>query len=166
MAARKKTSADFPKPQHDHRHCAADALRTAEDLCRARKSRLTEIRKQVLKTVWSSHTPIGAYDILSRLNARGGKAAPMAVYRALDFLMENGLVHRIASLNAFVGCAHPGEPHAGHFLICRDCGNVAELDNSDVKRAITKAVAARGFTIDSEVIEISGRCPHCHEHAA
>ena len=166
MAARKKTADDFPKPQHDHRHCAADALRTAEDVCRARRSRLTEIRKQVLKTVWSSHTPIGAYDILSRLNARGGKTAPMAVYRALDFLMENGLVHRIASLNAFIGCAHPGEPHAGHFLICRDCGNVAELDNVDVKRAIKKAVTARGFTIDSEVIEISGRCPHCHEHAS
>ena len=165
MAARKKISIDFPMPQHDHRHCAADALRTAEDVCRARRSRLTEIRKQVLKTVWSSHTPIGAYDILSRLNARGGKAAPMAIYRALDFLMENGLVHRIASLNAFVGCAHPGEPHAGHFLICRDCGNVAELDNLDVKRALIKAVAARGFTIDSEVIEIRGRCPHCHEHA-
>lgn len=133
-------------------------------MCLTRKSRLTDIRKQVLKTVWSSHTPIGAYDILSRLNARGGKAAPMAVYRALDFLMENGLVHRIASLNAFVGCAHPGEHHAGQFLICRDCGNVAELDNADVKRALAKAVTARGFTIDSEVIEISGRCPHCREH--
>ena len=162
MPIRKKT-ADFPPPKHDHRTCAADALRAAEELCRTRKSRLTDIRKHVLKTIWSSHTPIGAYDILSRLNAGGGKAAPMAVYRALDFLMENGLVHRIASLNAFVGCAHPDEPHAGHFLICRDCGNAAELDNPDVKRALSKAVAARGFTIDSEVIELSGRCPHCHE---
>jgi Fur family zinc uptake transcriptional regulator len=152
----------FPKPGHNHARCTADALRKAEAVCAARKTRLTEIRREVLETVWQSHVPVGAYDILSHLNEGGGKTAPMAVYRALDFLMENGLVHRIASLNAFIGCAHMGEEHhAAQFLICHTCGITAELESAPLKRALTQAVSERGFTIDSQIVEISGTCPHC-----
>ncbi len=161
MAAARTKTAAFPKPHHDHTSCAADALRVAETLCRERKSRLTDIRRQVLKMVWASHVPIGAYDILSRLNAGGGRVAPMAVYRALDFLMENGLVHRIASLNAFTGCALPGQHHLAQFLICHGCGNVAELESMEVKRALSRAVAERGFAVEGQIVEISGLCPHC-----
>jgi Fur family transcriptional regulator, zinc uptake regulator len=155
-------AAAFPKPGHNHSHCAKEALHKAEAICTARKTRLTDIRRRVLEAVWKSHVPVGAYDILARFNVGGGRVAPMAVYRALEFLMENGLVHRIASLNAYIGCAHMGsEHHAAQFLICRSCGTTAELESASLEKALTQAVAARGFTIDSQIVEISGVCPHC-----
>lgn len=160
-AVRAKTSTPFPAPHHDHRSCASAALRAAERLCQTKGARLTAIRRQVLKIIWTSHVPIGAYEILSRLNTGGGRAAPIAVYRALDFLMAQGLIHRIASLNAFTGCAAPGAQHLAQFLICRDCGNVAELESAPVKRALSRAVADRGFAVDEQIVEIRGLCPHC-----
>jgi Fur family zinc uptake transcriptional regulator len=160
-ALNRKLAVAFPKPGHNHAHCAAEALRKANAVCDARKSRLTDIRRRVLEEVWQSHAPVGAYDILSRLNADGGRVAPMAVYRALDFLMDNGLVHRIATLNAYIGCDHIGEHHAAQFLICHGCGIAAELESAPLKRALDNAVAERGFIIDSQIVEISGLCPHC-----
>lgn len=152
----------FPKPGHNHDRCTADALKRAAAVCAQRKTRLTDIRREVLELVWKSHVPVGAYDILSQLNSGGGRTAPMAVYRALEFLLENGLVHRLASLNAFIGCAHIGKDHhAAQFLICRVCETAAELDSAPLTRALTQAVAERGFTIDSQIVEISGFCPHC-----
>lgn len=152
----------FPKPGHNHARCAADALRKAEAVCTARKTRLTDIRRDVLSLVWQSHVPVGAYDILAGLNAGGGKTAPMAVYRALEFLIEHHLVHRLASLNAYIGCAHMGEDaHAAQFLICKACGTTAELASAPLKRALAQAVSERGFIIDSQIVEISGVCPHC-----
>lgn len=168
----------FPKPGHNHARCAAEALGKAEAVCAARGTRLTEIRRQVLETVWQSHVPVGAYEILAQLNAgggdrppsqnsraltaRGGRHAPMVVYRALEFLMDNGLIHRLASLNAYIGCAHLGEdPHAAQFLICRRCGTTAELKSAALNRALDQAVTERGFTIDSQLVEIGGICPNC-----
>jgi len=158
----KRPSTAFPKPGHNHAHCRTETLRKAEEVCAARRTRLTDIRRRVLETVWQSHVPIGAYDILSQLNIGGGRIAPMAVYRALEFLMDNGLVHRLASLNAFIGCAHMGEDHhAAQFLICRVCGTTAELESAPLTRALTQAVNEHGFSVDSQVVEISGVCPHC-----
>lgn len=154
-------TATFPKPGHNHARCSSDALRKAEALCAARGVRLTHIRREVLSLVWQSHVPIGAYDILAKLNEGGGKTAPMAVYRALEFLMEQGLVHRLASLNAYIGCAHMDDEHAAQFLICKKCGTAAELENAPLTRALNQAVTERGFTMDSQVVEISGLCPHC-----
>lgn len=151
----------FPTPDHDHGVCAATALAAAEKLCRARGARLTDVRRKVLALVWQSHTPVGAYDLLARLNKGGGKVAPIAVYRALDFLMTQGLVHRLASLNAYVGCVHVGHDHNAQFLICQSCGCAAELESPALRRALAKAVAGRGFTINREIVEISGLCPHC-----
>ena len=158
---KKRANPAFPEPGHDHDHCANAALMKAEVLCRASGKKLTDTRRRVLEVVWQSHAPIGAYDILAKLNESGGRTAPMAVYRALEFLMENGLVHRIASLNAFVGCAHPGPDHAAGFLICRECGSTAELDSEALNEALGSAVAGRGFIVDSQVVELSGTCPHC-----
>ena len=132
-------------------------------MCAARKLRFTAIRRAVLKAVWQSHSPVGAYDILAKLNAKGAKHAPMVVYRALDFLLENGLVHRIASQNAFIGCTHPGVEHDSQLLICRRCGTVAEIDSVPVAHALK--AAAPGFTIEQRTIEISGVCPHCRSSA-
>ncbi|MSO97650.1 MAG: transcriptional repressor [Rhodospirillaceae bacterium] len=153
--------ADFPKRGHDHRACGAHALSEAEELCRQRGARLTELRRRVLETVWQDHAPLGAYDILARLNAGGERNAPMAVYRALDFLMENGLVHRLSSLNAYVGCRHPGHDHSGQFLICTQCRDVAELTSDTVSTAVSRAAKSRGFKPTGGIVEVMGLCPNC-----
>ena len=159
MASRTRRA--FPTPDHDHGVCTASALASAETLCLARGARLTAVRRKVLGLVWQSHAPMGAYDLLARLNRGGGRVAPITVYRALDFLMAQGLVHRIASLNAYIGCSHAGHAHAAQFLICKGCGSAAELESPALRRALAKAVSGRGFTIDHEIVEISGLCPHC-----
>ncbi len=159
--ARPAAITDFPKKGHNHKACGAHALAEAEEICRTRGARLTDLRKRVLETVWHSHGPMGAYDILAHINAGGERNAPMAVYRALDFLMEQGLVHRLTSLNAFVGCRHPGHQHSVQFLICNSCNDVAELASDTVSKTVTKAAKERGFTPISETVEVMGLCPNC-----
>ena len=80
---------------HNHDHCIVDALQRAEALCEQRNVRLTPIRRRVLELVWHSHAPIGAYAILDQLKTTDRSAAPPTVHRALDFLLEHGLVHRL-----------------------------------------------------------------------
>ena len=109
----------FPRRDHDHLRCVAEAMSDAISLCRARRARLTPLRSLVLEIVWQNHKPLGAYDILAVLAEEGRSAAPPTVYRALEFLQEQGLVHRLSSLNAFVGCRRPGPPGSGQLLICR-----------------------------------------------
>src|SRR5579872_6651908 len=109
----------FHAETHDHAACVGDALDRAASLCVQRGARLTEIRRQVLELVWRNHAPIGAYDILGAMQDGHRGAAPPTVYRALDFLMEQGLVHRIESLNAYVGCDRPEQAHVSQFLICK-----------------------------------------------
>lgn len=151
----------FPRHGHDHLRCVADAMADAARLCRARGVRLTPLRTRVLEIVWQQHKPMGAYDILKVLSGEGRSAAPPTVYRALEFLLEQGLVHRLSSLNAFVGCSRPGHAGCGQFLICRACGNAAELNDSNVERAITRSAATQGFDIHAHTVEISGVCPEC-----
>jgi len=115
----------------------------------------------VLELVWSSHAPIGAYGLLERLSRERRGATPPTVYRALDFLLAQGLVHRIESLNAFVGCADPAAAHAGQFLICRGCGTAAEMHDSRVNRAINRGAAELGFVVQERTVEVSGICPAC-----
>ncbi len=107
---------------HDHRACMAGTLATAEALTRARGQKLTPLRRRVLEIVLESHAPMGAYDVLGTLARGGAKPAPPTVYRALDFLCAQGLVHRIDSLSAFAACFAPERTHRGHFLLCRACG--------------------------------------------
>ncbi len=152
---------DFLAPEHDHEQCIAAALDQAEQHCRARGARLTPQRRRVLEIVWASHAPVGAYAILERLTGEGAKPAPMTVYRALDFLQAHGLVHKVAGLNAFVGCSHPGAAHDGQFLICRECGAVAEIDDAALDQAIAGCVAAAGFRLTHGRIELEGICMHC-----
>jgi len=124
--------------------------------------RLTALRKRVLELVWQSHKPLGAYDILAVLSEQDGRrAAPPTVYRALDFLLENGLVHRIASLNAFIGCNHPEHPHQGQFLICRLCHTAIELENAAVSDAIAAAAASVDFQAEAQTVEVVGICAPC-----
>lgn len=140
---------------------ALQALAQAEQICQQRAIRLTALRRRVLEIIWSSPTPLGAYDILDRLREDGRRGAPPTVYRALDFLLEQGLIHRLASLNVFLGCCHPTESHGGQFLICRTCGRVSELDSHTVERTIYNEAAQCNFRVQSQMVEILGRCPDC-----
>ena len=162
---------EFLSPQeaqqpHDHSRCVSHALDAAEQVCAREGARFTVLRKRVLELVWQSHKPLGAYDILETLSRDDGRrAAPPTVYRALDFLQEQGLVHRIASLNAFIGCASPEHRHEGQFLICLNCHIAIELDASTITQAIAGEANAHGFTVQGETVEISGLCAQCQEAA-
>lgn len=160
MAA-KRAKSIFPRSGHDHESCVADALETAERLCAAADEQLTPLRRRVLELVWDSHRPVGAYALLDRLREDGRGAAPPTVYRTLDFLLARGLIHRIESLNAFVGCSHPGADHPVQFLICKQCGAAAELEDPNLGEALERRAAAQGFSIESRVIELSGECAAC-----
>lgn len=148
---------------HNHQHCIDQALQLARDLCRVRQLRLTPVRELVLKLIWQSHQPIGAYELLPALAEAGFNSAPPTVYRALEFLQEQGLVHRIASLNAFVGCPHPAQAHQGCFLICRQCHSTSELDAGPVHATLEKSAQAIGFSIEQETVEVTGLCPNCRD---
>jgi Fur family zinc uptake transcriptional regulator len=149
------------KARHDHRACVASALAAAAELCEARGEKLTELRRRVLELVWAGHKPVGAYQILDALRADGRSAAPPTVYRALDFLLAQGLVHRVESLNAFIGCPHPGEAHATQFLICGSCGTAVELDDPGIDRAIDGTARRLGFAVAARTVEIAGTCAQC-----
>ena len=150
---------------HDHAHCVSDALARADGLCAARGVRLTALRRRVLELVWKSHRPRGAYDMLDELGEAGKPAAPLTVYRALEFLVGQGLVHRLESLNAYVGCAEPEAAHSGQFLVCDRCAVVCELNDSRVAAAITACADSHGFRIIRPTIEVHGLCPTCQESA-
>ena len=153
----------FAPSDHDHNHCVSTALQTAEEICRERGQRLTALRRRVLELVWANHRPVGAYVLLEMLRDEAGRVAPATVYRALDFLQEQGLVHRLASLNAFIGCAFPGAPHAGQFLICTGCQELAELDDPKVTAVLSETADATAFAISHPTVEILGLCLHCRE---
>lgn len=153
----------FKHADHDHGHCVDDALAQAEHQCRQRGVRLTPIRRRVLELIWNGHAPVKAYDLLDRLRAERRSAAPPTVYRALDFLLEEGLIHRIESLNAYIGCGSPAHPHVGQFLICEHCHAVAELDDNDVHRVLSGKAGELGFQVSSQTIEINGLCPLCRD---
>ncbi len=153
----------FPAPGHDHERCASAALAHAEAQCAARAQRLTPMRRQVLQALLASHKPLGAYEIIERL-AHKNRPAPITVYRALDFLRDNGFVHRIESRNAFVACVHN---HGGGdlvvFLICERCGSVGEAPGATAAEALKASSRAAGFSPKSPLIEIAGICSHCRE---
>jgi Fur family zinc uptake transcriptional regulator len=155
----------FPAALHDHSACIHAALDAAEAECRRRGARLTDIRRIVLELVWESHRPVGAYALLESLGRLGRSAAPPTVYRALDFLLAHGLIHRVASRNGFIGCPHPGHAHGGQILLCAQCGMAAELDDPALDREIAQSAARLGFSVSRQTIEVEGLCPTCRAQA-
>ena len=151
----------IPVAQHDHAGCVAGAISTAEQLCLDRGLRFTAVRRRVLELVWDSHKPIGAYDILKILGKESSSAAPPTVYRALEFLIEAGLVHRLDSLNAFIGCPDPASRHAGQFLICMSCRTVKELSDVEIEELVATRAAEQGFEALRQMLEIEGLCKNC-----
>ena len=147
--------------EHDHSHCQSQALENAIEQCEAQGLRLTKIRREVLEIIWDTHNPIGAYDVLQQLQERGHKPAPPTAYRALDFLVNAGLIHRIESLNAFIGCPSPDASHQCQFYICRECGHIAEINSKEVADALSAGADSLGFTSQQPVIEVHGVCRDC-----
>ncbi|SLN19422.1 Zinc uptake regulation protein [Aquimixticola soesokkakensis] len=158
------TAAAFER--HDHSHCAGAVMQAAEGRARAEGLRLTPVRRRVLEILLEEHRALGAYDILDRLKAEGFGHQPPVAYRALDFLVEHGLAHRIRRLNAFAACMHPDTDHAPAFFICAQCSAVAESAATPLRDAAQAAGLAIGFTIERVTIEAIGTCPACHPGTA
>ena len=147
---------------HNHDECIEEALLKASAICQTNGVRLTPLRKTVLELVWQSHQPVGAYDVLAQLaKLESRPAQPPTVYRALDFLLEQGLIHRLSSLNAFIGCPHPGERHHGSFLICKQCRTTQEVDHAAINNAIQSCASEQGFIVSESSIELTGLCRNC-----
>jgi Fur family transcriptional regulator, zinc uptake regulator len=150
---------------HDHARCSGEVMALAEALVAEHGQRLTPVRRRTLEILLESHQALGAYDVLDRLAASGFGHQPPVAYRALEFLEEQGLAHRIRRLNAFAACMHPGQTHAPAFLICRVCRAVAEAPSQGVARSMNQAAAGMGFTIERMTIEALGLCPACQSKA-
>ena len=146
---------------HDHNHCLQAAIRRAEQKCADQGERFTKLRRQILEMIWGSHEPVKAYDLLDRLKKIHPGSAPPTVYRALDFLLEVGLIHKIESLNAYLGCGDPASGHSGQFLICRKCSSVAELNDISTSKNLQSMARSVNFSVDKMTIEITGLCDHC-----
>ena len=151
----------FPASNHNHAACVQRAMQAATSVCQQNALRFTPIRQRVLELVWNNHAPVAAYDLLKLLRQEKDNAEAPTVYRALDFLLENGLVHKIESLNAYIGCNHPGDLHTSQFLICEHCHQVVEQDNPEIDAAISAHAVKLGFMISQQTIEIMGVCSNC-----
>ncbi len=140
-------------------------LDQAAEACVVNGGKLTDIRRSVLALVIGAGGPVGAYALLDQLKAERANAAPVTVYRALDFLMENGLIHKIERLNAFVACTEHGDhehhEHSVQFLICRTCGTVAEMEDHGIAAAVSTAAGKTGFRLDHATVEVEGTCGTC-----
>jgi len=148
---------------HDHAACIVEAVQNAAEVCADRGLNLTPVRRRILEIVWRAHEPIGAYEILAELAKERDKAAPPTVYRALEFLIDAGLVHRIDSLSAFIGCDEPTRTHVAQFLVCRKCHRVVEIDDPEINRLLAEKSLAAGFRIEPTSLEIKGLCGECED---
>jgi Fur family zinc uptake transcriptional regulator len=147
--------------EHDHKKCVSKALGIAEQMCVVRGVQLTPIRHQVLELIWSSHKAVKAYELLDRIKPQMDNVKPATIYRALDFLIEQGLIHRVESLNAFVGCNSSDHQHEQLLLICKHCNEVEERPATEVMQALSEEFDRAGFVVHSKAIEVHGICVKC-----
>lgn len=149
---------------HNHLSCIEKAMTDARAICRAKKARLTTLRELVLELIWQNHEPLGAYELMDMLRERyEGNVAPPTVYRALDFLQEYGLVHRLATLNAYIGCSQLHQrDHQPSFFICKECNKAMEVNTPRVTQAIREIASAKQFAANKGgAVEVLGLCNHC-----
>jgi Fur family zinc uptake transcriptional regulator len=154
----------FPKTAHDHARCSKAALERARRLFDVKGLKLTPLRESVLEVVASSHEAVGAYDVLARLSKAGRKLAPISVYRAIEALLDAGVVHRLESRNAYFAChaQHSGTAEGDTVvLVCEVCGRVAEVDSGAMREAIATASSAARFVPRRTVAEVAGTCRDC-----
>jgi len=142
-------------------------LDRAAAACARQGGRLTDIRRQVLALIVAAGEPLGAYPLLDRLKGAKANATPATIYRALDFLQEHGLIHKVERLNAFIACTeaaeHPDHPHhhAVQFLICGHCGGVTEMEDSGIAASVARAAEQTGFRPAHATVEVEGVCAAC-----
>ena len=145
----------------DHEVCIERAMREAESICQEKGLRFTDLRREVLRLIWLSHVPAKAYDILENLKGKEWSAKPPTVYRALDFLLETGLVHKLDSINAYIGRSHPRDHNGCYFLICTDCNEAKECCSSELSDAIELAWNKNSFKPKKITLEVFGQCSAC-----
>ena len=146
---------------HNHKGCMQHALQAAEQICTKKGVRLTAIRKRILELICTSHKAIGAYELLDLFKLEDPKAKPVTIYRALDFLMEAGLVHKIESLNAFIGCLQAEKQHKSVILICDNCKNAYEMDATAVYESLFALSESMQFKPHCLTLELHGLCASC-----
>jgi Fur family transcriptional regulator, zinc uptake regulator len=153
---------------HNHSHTSSDIIAEATIYCEARGLRLTDQRRQILVLLAQSAKPLGAYDLLEKIQQASPKRqAPVVVYRALDFLLEAQLIHRLESLNAFMICPHRHtNDDAIVFLICKNCGRVDEAFSDLVQQSLNSLAQQRSFKLKSKIIELVGLCLSCTAETA
>lgn len=153
---------------HDHQACIHSAIRSARSYCEQRELRLTPLREQILMIIWQTHKPIGAYNIMHLLAEASyrDQVAPPTVYRSLDFLLKHRLIHRVHSLNAFIGRSNPSSPGCEALLICSDCGHAQEVPNRSIQQSINLSANEHRFSVQEQVLEIIGLCQTCKQKAA
>ncbi|MTD33881.1 Fur family transcriptional regulator [Paludibacterium denitrificans] len=137
-------------------------LQAAERHCVARGSKLTTLRRRVLELVLRHQGVVKAYQVLADLQQERGVTAPPTVYRALDFLVEHGLLHRVEALNGFIVCDHFECQHEGLILVCEDCGSVEEIDATAGLSALRMASQSVGFALSPQNLVLAGHCKACH----
>jgi Fur family zinc uptake transcriptional regulator len=137
------------------------ALSRAQLICKMRGARLTPVRRRVLELILSSDQPAGAYALLAELRRGRGKLGPPTVYRALEFLLANKLIHKVETSSAFIACADIEHPHESQFMICDDCGATEELRDDEIVQSLRRLGEERGFAVERQVIEARGLCPAC-----
>ena len=145
----------------DHEVCIEKAMREAESICQEKGLRFTDLRREVLRLIWLSHIPAKAYDILENLKGKEWSAKPPTVYRALDFLLETGLVHKLDSINAYIGRSHPRDHNGCYFLICTDCNEAKECCSPELSDAIELAWNKNSFKPKKITLEVFGQCSAC-----
>lgn len=145
----------------DHVHDLESFMREVGDVCSERGLRLTPLRERVLRLVAGAGRPVKAYDLMEQVHHGKSVAAPPTVYRALDFLLENGFIHKLESINAFVGCHQPRTPHSVPFLICNLCGKAVEMEDDGVSRMLQQQAIELGFRPQAQTLEVHGRCAQC-----
>jgi Fur family zinc uptake transcriptional regulator len=126
--------------------------------------RFTDLRRKVFEEIASTHASVGAYEVLDRLAKKGTRLAPISVYRALDALLEAGVVHRLESKNAYFACRRMDKPRTGRppiFLSCEKCGAVQEVDGDEIFHAIDSAAGGAHFETRVRFVEVSGTCQEC-----
>ena len=119
------------------------------------------LKKQVLKLIWKKPGYVKAYDLLDELQKIDPSAKPPTIYRTLDFLMENGLIHKLQSLNAFIGCLHPNEHNECYFLICDSCQKIEECCSKKINNVVLSTSKNNNFIPNKVTFEIAGTCQSC-----
>lgn len=146
-----------------HQKCINSAIKTAESICLERKLQFTSLRRSIFKLIWQSHSPLKAYDILDQFQKKDPSAKPITIYRSLDFLIENRMIHKIESQNTYFGCSHPRELHNCYFTICRKCHIVNEGCKNNLLTPLYEDLKKEEFLVKHITLEIQGICRNCHQ---